>query len=59
MKAGQFVSIDGSVYRCKKRTSGCTGCVLNSFIRCPNIVDFRNGQRPLSCAIDNIIFVKP
>lgn len=56
-KPGQFCTIDGVVYRARKRTMNCTGCALNDFYRCPNITDSRS-EKPLNCAINNIILVK-
>lgn len=58
-KPGQFCTINGVVYRAKKRESlSCYGCALNSPILCPNIVDIRNGKRPLECSGNGIIFYK-
>ena len=36
-KPGQYCSINGKVYRAKKRTNGCNGCVLNTFVLCPGL----------------------
>lgn len=64
IKAGQFVSIHGCIYRAKKRDPqnfmSCTGCALNNPIMCPNIC-FTNVEEktPLNCEIDHLIFVKP
>lgn len=59
-KPGQFCTINNVLYRAKRREPGlgCKGCVLDSLIACPNIVDSRNGIRPLDCTGDDIIFVK-
>lgn len=64
IKAGQFVSINGVTYRAKKRDQenllSCTGCELNSIIKCPNL-RFTNVENntPLNCEADYLIFVKP
>lgn len=55
LKPGQICTIDGYVFRAKRRTNGCEGCALDSLILCPNIVDSRNGVRQLDCTIDGII----
>lgn len=57
-KPGQFCTINGIIYRGKRRTCGCRGCALNNFIACPNIVDSRNGTPALECAINDIILIK-
>lgn len=57
-KAGQFCNIDGVIYRARKRTNGCRGCVLNDFLLCPNIVDRRTNNPPLQCELNNIIITK-
>lgn len=62
-KAGQIASINGTVYRVKKRTPenilSCTGCSLNNLISCPNIA-FANAENkmPLNCDTDGLIFIK-
>lgn len=61
MKPGQLFTYNGTIYRAKRRTNHCYGCDLNKMFGpnvCPNIVDSRNGKRPLTCAIDNIVFKK-
>lgn len=57
-KSGQFFKFNGSIYRARKRTNGCKGCVLNNIILCPNIVDSRNGTPPLECESWDIILTK-
>lgn len=54
-KPGQFCTIDGVVYRAKKRTNECQGCALDSLILCPNIVDKRYEKPKLECVLNNII----
>lgn len=58
-KPGQFCSINGTIYRAKRRTCGCRGCALDDIILCPNITDSRSISKPLDCTINNIILVKP
>ena len=58
-KPGRFFKFNGSVFRARKRTNGCKGCVLNNIILCPNIVDSRNGTPPLECELWGIILTKP
>lgn len=58
-KPGQFFKFNDSVFRVRKRTNGCKGCVLNNIILCPNIVDSRNGTPPLDCESWDIILTKP
>jgi hypothetical protein len=57
-KPGQFCTVNGVLYRGKKRTEGCKGCALDDLIMCPNITDSRNGTPALECAINDIILVK-
>ena len=57
-KPGQLCMINNVLYRARKRVNGCFGCSLNSPMLCPNIVDCRNGVRPLQCDGNNIILVK-
>lgn len=58
-RPGQFCTINGVVYRAKKRTDySCYGCALRDLMRCPNIVDSRNGQREIDCNGMNIILVR-
>lgn len=58
-KPGRFCTINGVVYRVKKRTSlSCEGCALNNVFLCPNVVDMTNGHKEFDCANDNILFVK-
>ena len=58
-KPGQICKIDDVLYRARKRTNGCHGCVLDNVFLCPNIVDSRNGVRQLNCTENNIILTKP
>lgn len=57
-KPGQFCTIDGVVYRAKRREEGCKGCSFDPFLTCPNVVDTRTTERPLQCAINDIILVR-
>lgn len=57
-KPGQFCTIDGVVYRAKKRTHDCDGCALDNIILCPNIVDRRKDKPQLECELNNIILIK-
>lgn len=57
-KPGQLYTINGVLYRAKRRTDGCFGCSLNSVLLCPNVVDARNGHKPFDCNNYDIIFVK-
>ena len=56
-KAGQFFVHNEVLYRAKRRQpgTGCNGCVLNNWVSCPNI---GVKEKPLDCAVDDIIFVK-
>lgn len=54
-RPGQIVSINGILYRAKRRESGCKGCVLDDLLLCPCIT---NGTKPLDCSYDDIILVK-
>ena len=54
-KPGQLTVINGVYYRAQKRTTGCCGCALKSIVLCPNVVDARNGVKPLECTANNII----
>jgi hypothetical protein len=55
VKPGQFVSIDGQVYRTKKRVDKCKGCDLDNILLCPCVIDSRNGEKPIDCEASNII----
>lgn len=57
-KPGQFCTINNVLYRGKRRTDGCRGCALDNVFLCPNIVDSRNGTRPLDCSLNDIILVR-
>lgn len=57
-KPGQFCTINGVVYRAKKRTNRCQGCALDDFIMCPNIGDSRSPEQLLECSLNDIILVK-
>lgn len=57
-RPGQYVSVStsDSVYRAKKRTCGCNGCVLSNLLVCPNIRDKRFEQEPeIDCIGSDII----
>ena len=59
-RPGQYVSVSTSdiVYRAKKRTYGCNGCVLNNPLVCPNVKDRRFEQEPeIDCIGSDIILV--
>jgi len=53
-KPGQYASINGQIYRAKKRIDGCKGCVLNDMILCPMIA---NKKKTVNCHVDDIIFI--
>ena len=57
-KPGQFCTINGTVYRARKRTNDCHGCALDNIILCPNIVDPRYGTPKLDCVLNNIILTR-
>ena len=57
-KPGQYFWLNGVQYRAKRRTHGCNGCALDDVFLCPNIVDSRNGIRPLDCSLNDIILVR-
>ena len=48
LKPGQFAMINGTLYRARKRTAGCSGCPLDDFFKCP-AVKFKNGRQQLDC----------
>lgn len=58
LKPGQFYTLNGVLYRAKKRTDGCIGCVLDSLIKCPNIVDRRTEKPEIDCVTSGTIFVR-
>ena len=58
IKPGQFATINGTVYRAKKRSDGCKGCDLDSLTLCPCIVDRRHEEPKYNCALSDIIFKK-
>lgn len=57
-KPGQFCTINGIVYRAKKRVKDCNGCALDNILLCPNIVDRRQGKPELDCELNDIILIK-
>ena len=57
-KPGQYTWVNGVQYRAKRRICGCNGCALDDLLRCPNIVDSRNGKRLLKCSENNIILTR-
>lgn len=63
-KPGQFVPVNGALYRAKKRDPenylSCSGCALNNPFSCPNVA-FQNveDKTPLNCNLDGYILVKP
>lgn len=58
IKAGQIHTINGVVYRARKRTNGCRGCAFNNVLLCPNVVDRRFSEPKLSCQLNDIILVR-
>ena len=65
MRPGQFVNIRGRILRVKKRapenTLSCSGCILNNYISCPNVMfaNDKEAYNPLPCCDEGYIFVKP
>lgn len=57
-KPGQFCTINGVVYRAKKRINGCRGCALDNIVLCPSIIDLRYNTSKFDCSLNNIILVK-
>lgn len=57
-KPGQFCTINGTVYRAKKRIRDCQGCALDNILLCPNIVDRRKEKPELECELNNIILIR-
>jgi hypothetical protein len=57
-KPGQLCTINGAIFRAKKRTNGCKGCALNDFFLCPNIVDRRKDNPELECEVTGIILTR-
>jgi len=55
-KPGQIVSVNDNMYRAKKRTAGCEGCVLNDILLCPGVV-VKDVGKQLDCSTDGIILV--
>jgi len=54
IKPGQIYVHNGSFLRAKKKIDGCTGCVLNNLLLCPNL----KGMNGPDCEENNIVFVK-
>ena len=53
LKPGQLCTLNNTVYRAKKKTNGCEGCVFNHNVyTCPLMV---TNRRKLDCFLDNII----
>lgn len=53
-KPGQIVNVNDNMYRARKRTHGCEGCVLNDILLCPSVVVKDVGKK-LDCSMDNIV----
>lgn len=57
---GRFYSHHGKVYRIKKATFNCDGCLLNTVQKCPNIVCVNNpNQKHFPCDVYGVILVAP
>lgn len=57
-KPGQFCSLDGVLFRAKKREDGCKGCALNDFFLCPNMNNSKKPEIVLECAVNGIILTR-
>jgi hypothetical protein len=57
LKPGQLCIINGTLYRAKKRTDGCSGCSLDNFFVCPSI-KLKNKSGLLDCYSMGIILVR-
>lgn len=58
-KPGQFCTINGVVYRAKKRINKCNGCALDDLALCPNICDPRfDNPNKIDCMLSDIILVR-
>lgn len=55
-KPGQIVSINGILYRAKRREHGCKGCVLDDLLVCPCVTGTK--EKPIDCSYDDIILVR-
>lgn len=59
LKPGQLCTIRNHVYRAKKRTAGCSGCLFEySFFTCPGMLDFKRHVKHVDCVVSNIILTK-
>lgn len=59
LKPGQLCTISHTLFRAKKKTSGCEGCFFNgSFFTCPGVLDQRNGTQKINCVANNVILVR-
>jgi len=59
LKPGQLCTINGNVYRARKRTSGCFGCIFyDCFFTCPGVKDSRTKKRKIDCVLNAIILEK-
>ena len=56
-KAGRLVKYDSKLFRYKKRTDGCEGCILNDMISCPRMG--KDQDTSITCIEDGLILTKP
>lgn len=55
LKPGQLCTIDNHVYRARRRTFGCFGCIFDDkFFTCPG-VKYRGKEPKVRCILDKII----
>jgi hypothetical protein len=59
LKPGQLCTLNGTVYRAKKKTAGCEGCHFNrNVFMCPAVTNMRSNKCKLDCQLDGIILQK-
>ena len=59
VKLGCIYKPMGHNVRAVKRTNGCTGCIYEKVMICPNSIIKNSKKEPIDCILSNSIFVKP
>ena len=59
VKLGCIYTPMGYNVRAVKRTNGCTGCIYEHVMICPNSIIKGSKKERIDCVLSNSIFVKP
>lgn len=59
LRPGQLCTLNGSVYRAKRKIAGCEGCYFSKNIfTCPAVINMKSSKCKLDCQLDGIILHK-